>query len=406
MLTVAPAPAALPPRPAAPGGDPWPAVRAICDRFVAWQAPSGGISVARCPYHRPPLLRGPIAYGQDLPWIARALYGAYDAGGDERYKAAADGYAVFFIASVHYSRATFALGGALDPCYTLYREHNPGDDSLDEAAHALYRRLLEFRTEAGNYINAGYGHVAGPDGRPQVERTTHPAADVAYSNDLSDVGRGLTGYHRHFGDRGALEHALGLAAFFLREFRPGTLDGVWSSALGTWLIGPRHLTGFENLRGVYADECGWGWSSYFVSLFLARLSDCAGDEALRARIGERCAATLRWTYEACQWADGALGMAGRDDKWLGQTALAVLLYLELARRRLLDGATRREVYPRALRALDWLRRMSAPQRFPPDGYIPVTGRSRPLPGWNTTWQMAHIAEALLAGAALESLGSS
>jgi len=50
--------------------------------------------------------------------------------------------------------------------------------------------------------------------------------------------------------------------------------------------------------------------------------------------------------------------------------------------------------------------MSDPQRFPPDGYIPVTGRSRPLPGWNTTWQMAHIAEALLAGAALESLGSS
>ena len=65
------------------GRDPWPAVRAICDRFVAWQAPSGGISVERCPYHRPPLLRGPIAYGQDLPWIVRALYGAYDAGGDE-----------------------------------------------------------------------------------------------------------------------------------------------------------------------------------------------------------------------------------------------------------------------------------------------------------------------------------
>ena len=99
-------------------------------------------------------------------------------------------------------------------------------------------------------------------------------------------------------------------------------------------------------------------------------------------------------------------MAGRDDKWLGQTALAVLLYLEFARRGLLDGSARREVYPRALRALDWLRRMSDPQRFPPDGYIPVTGRSRPLPGWNTTWQMAHVAEALLAGAALESLGSS
>ena len=93
---------------------------------------------------------------------------------------------------------------------------------------------------------------------------------------------------------------------------------------------------------VYADEAGWGWSSYFVSLFLARLHDCAVRRgAARAAIRERCAASLRWTYDACQWEDGALGMAGRDDKWLGQTALAVLLYLELARRQLLDGETRR-----------------------------------------------------------------
>jgi hypothetical protein len=393
---------------AAPGGagwDPWPAVRAICDRFVAWQAPSGGISVERCPYHRPPLLRGPISYGQDLPWIVRALYGAFDAGGDERYKAAADGYAVFFIASVHYSRATFALGGALEPCYKLYREHNPGDDSLDEAAHALYRRLLEFRTENGNYVNAGYGWRTGADGQATLQRETHPEADVAFSDDLSDVGRGLVGYHQHFQDVGALEHARGLARYFLSEARPGTVDGVWSSRLGTWLIGPRHLSGFENLVDVYADEAGWGWSSYFASLFLARLHDCAVDEPLREAIRERCATSLRWTFDACQWEDGAVGMAGRDDKWLGQTALAVLLYLELTSRRLLDGGTGRTYLPRALKALGWLRELSAPHRFPPDGYVPVTGRSRPLPGWNTTWQMAHVVEALLAGPALEALGA-
>ena len=125
---------------AAPGGagwDPWPAVRAICDRFVAWQAPSGGVSVERCPYHRPPLLRGPISYGQDLPWIVRALYGAFDAGGDERYKAAADGYAVFFIASVHYSRATFARGGqtAVRPDGRPRRAHEPGSVSGHHEHH-------------------------------------------------------------------------------------------------------------------------------------------------------------------------------------------------------------------------------------------------------------------------------
>ena len=63
-------------------------------------------------------------------------------------------------------------------------------------------------------------------------------------------------------------------------------------------------------------------------------------------------------------------MSGRDDKWLGQTALAVLLYLELARRELLDGETQRTCYPRALRALAWLRRMSDAGALP-------AGRLRP-----------------------------
>jgi hypothetical protein len=383
--------------------DPWPAVRALCDRFVAWQAPSGGIDVVKCRYHRPPLLRGPISYGQDLPWLARALYAAYDAGGDAAYKAAADGYAVYFIASVHYTRASYALGGALEPCFALYREHNPGDDGLDQTAHALYRRLLEFRTANGNYLNAGYGYTTAPDGSRTVQRDPQPDEDVGFSDDLSDVGRGLVAYHQHFRDAGALEHARGLAGYFLRDFRPGTMDGVWSAGLGTWLIGPRHLSGFENLVDVYADEAGWGWSSYFVSLFLARLHDCAVDDETRRTIRDRCVRSLRWTFDACQWDDGAVGMGGRDDKWLGQTALAALLYLELAGRRLLDDETRRVYYPRAVGALDWLREMSAPGRFPPDGYVPVTGQSRPLPGWNTTWQMAHVVEALLAGPALESL---
>jgi hypothetical protein len=380
-------------------------VRALCDRFVAWQAPSGGIDVLKCPYHRPPLLRAAISYGQDLPWLARALYGAYDALGDPRYKAAADGYAVFFIAAAHYTRATYALGGALEPCFKLYREHNPGDDSLDETARAIYRRLLEFRTDNGNYINAGYGWRTTPDGQRVVQRDAHPDEDVAYSDDLSDVGRGLVGYFQHFKDAPALEHAVNHAQYFLREFRPGTVEGIWSSAAGTWLIGPRHHAGFENLVDVYADEAGWGWSTYFCSLYLARLFDCVADEGLRHTIRDRCAASLRWWFDACQWEDGALGMSGRDDKWLGQTALAVLQYVELFGRQMVDGETHRTYYQKALRALGWLRQMSVPERFPPDGYVPVTGRSRPLPGWNTSWQLAHVVEGLLAGSALESLGA-
>ena len=147
---------------------------------------------------------------------------------------AADGYAVFFIASVHYSRATFALGGALDPCYTLYREHNPGDDSLDEAAHALYRRLLEFRTEPAT--------TSTPATATSPARTARPAA----ANDAPGGGRRLlqrperrrarpAGYHQPLqDDRGALEHALGMAATSCASPAPGrsTASGAAPSAPG------------------------------------------------------------------------------------------------------------------------------------------------------------------------------
>ena len=101
-------------------------VRYICDKFVYWQAPSGGIDIQTCPYHRDTPLGGPSAWGQELPWLARCLYAAADFLDEPMYKAAADGYALFFIAALHDTAPSFALGGALEPCYKLYREHNPG----------------------------------------------------------------------------------------------------------------------------------------------------------------------------------------------------------------------------------------------------------------------------------------
>ena len=98
-------------------------------------------------------------------------------------------------------------------------------------------------------------------------------------------------------------------------------------------------------------------------------------------------------------------MSGRDDKWLGMTALAVLQYVELRYRTMVDELTHEEYYPKALRALAWLRRMSASGSMPRDGYIPVTGASRPDPGCNTTWLLALVVDGLLAGPTLESFGS-
>ena len=97
-------------------------------------------------------------------------------------------------------------------------------------------------------------------------------------------------------------------------------------------------------------------------------------------------------------------MSGRDDKWLGMAAAAVLQYVELYSRTMIDASTHAAYYPKALAALSWLRKMSAPDRMPPDGYIPVTRASTPEPGCNTSWLLALTVDGLLAGPNLESYG--
>ena len=384
-------------------------VRSICDKFVYWQAPSGGIDFQVCSYHRDTPLGGPSAWGQELPWLARCLYTAADLLDEPMYKAAADGYALFFIAALYDTAPAFALGGALEPCYKLYREHNPGERSLEDLyfdrydrkrkaskVNAIYRWLLTYRTENDNYFDCGY---------PWWDNagTAHPGEDVGYSCDLSDVGRGLVAYYQMFGNENALTHATGLAGYYTRDFKAGTVQGLWSEEVGTWLIGPRHVSGFENLTGVYADEAGWAFSTYYVCLFLSRLHDLIENEELKGKIRHQCVSSLKWMFDACQFEDGAIGMHARDDKWLGTTAMAIMQYLEVYRRFMLDKVTHQAYYPRALKALEWLKTMSSPQRFPPDGYIPVTGISNPWPGWNTPWMMALAAEGLMASPALESL---
>ena len=287
--------------------DPWVSIRHICDQLVHWQAPGGGFDVEVCPYHRDTPFGKPSAFGQDIPWVVRTLYAAYDLLREPRYKAAADRYAVFFIACLGDQSPAWALGGALEPCLKMYQHYNPADVSLLDMwkgiakAKALYRWLLGHRTDELNYFNCGYPWSA-----------DHPDEDVGFCGDLCEVGRGLVAYHQLFKDEDALKHAVGWAGYFVREFKPGTMNGIWSSELGTWLIGPRHCSGFENLVGVYADEAGWTWLSYFASFSLLRVYDCVKDEELKATIQERCTTSLRWMLDNCQFEDGAMGMSGRE----------------------------------------------------------------------------------------------
>ncbi|RPI26395.1 MAG: hypothetical protein EHM70_19080 [Chloroflexota bacterium] len=287
-------------------------------------------------------------------------------------------------------RPAFALGGTLEPVYKLYKEHNPLDDTFDEKARAIYQWLLGHRTQNGNYFNCGYSWPVGA------------TTDAGFSCDLTDVGRGLIAYYQIFKDEQALEHAVGLAQYFLNEANPGTYDGLWSESNGTFLIGPTPGAGFENVK-VDANQASWVWSSYYGAHWLARLYDCTSDDSLKDRIRDRCVRSLRWNLDCCQFDDGAIGMSARDDKWLGSTAMTILQYLELHRRNMLDTAFHREYLPRALKALSWLEKMSQPGNFPPDGYIPVHMQSFPDPGCNTIWLMALTVEGLLSGPALRSL---
>jgi len=368
--------------------------RWLADQIVAWQSASGGIDVRKCVYHAHTPLGKPSAYGQDIPWLARALYRAYDATLDSRYKDAADRYSVYFIATMYSSAPTFALGDALDPCLSEYRRHNPHEDSLDDKARTLRDWILGNRTENGNYFDVGYCW--------QDEAGEYiQGSDAAFSNDLSDVGRGLLFYGSFFDDKETLGHAVELARYFTREHVPGTLEGVWSSPLGTWVIGPRPAKGFENVKE-FSDAAGWGWTSYYASHYLMRLHDVIDDDELKARIKDCCVSSMRWAFDACQFEDGALGMSGRDDKWLGMTGLAILLHRELRAKGWLAGETAREYGPKVSRAFEWLLSRSGPETFPADGYVAVTGATRPEPAWNTSWMIAIVLEALLVGADVRS----
>lgn len=365
--------------------------RALCEKFILWQAPSGGINIETCAYHRPPLMRKNYVWQQDLPWLARSLYAMFDHTGDLQYKAAADRFAIYFIVCLNPKSPAFALGGGLEPCYKLYSEHNPLDDILQDKARFLYQWMLGYRTENGNYIDCGYNFPA------------DSGLDAGFSCDLTDVGRGLIAFYQLFKQDEALDHAVGLAQYFLNDANPGTYDGLWSDEIGTWLVGPTDGAGFENLK-VPANSAGWGWSTYYASHWLLRLHDEVQDEALKDRIKSRSVRSLQWMFDACQFDDGALGMAERDDKWVGMTALVVLQYLELHARNMLNADFHQTYYPKVIKSLEWLEFITDPVRFPDDGFIPVTATTHPIPGCNTVWLHALTVESLLAGPRLRSLG--
>src|SRR4030095_4483119 len=71
---------------------------------------------------------------------------------------------------------------------------------------------------------------------------------------------------------------------------------------------------------VYGDEASWVFSTLTCTDFLTRLHRHHPDP----RYLDRCTRAAQWFFRECQFADdGAVGMCGRDDKWIGFSADAV-----------------------------------------------------------------------------------
>lgn len=372
--------------------------RHLGDQFVAWQAPYGGPDPTKCPYRTRVAFDAYHMHGCGP--MTRALYRLFEATDDERYKVAADRYALFLINALHDPPTPFAntieidgvrrtslssswmYGKALAPCYEEFCKHNPQEDFLERKALTLYRWLQRHRRD-DSYFGVGY---PSPSGAP----------DMQNSCDLGEVGYGLMGYYEISQRPEVLQDAVGLAKWFLTDYVAGSGAGIWHPKLGVWLISPWKGDG-EHTTGQPINEFGWGWSAYIDSDFLLRLRTKIADQPMQDQIAAKSVQALRWCLDTCQFDDGAHGMLERDDKWVGMTAAAVLLYDALNRYDAISAVDKTELHPRVEKSWRWLHSHTGPDAFPQDGYIPVTGKTKKSPLENLTWMMAWTVEALLVG---------
>jgi hypothetical protein len=113
---------------------------ALGDRLVEWQSPYGGPDPAKCPHRSRKKFNPGLLHG--VGPATRALYRLHAETGAAEYKVAADGYAVFLMATLHepltpYTNritlggeerhlmsAAWLYGKALSPCYEWFVKHN------------------------------------------------------------------------------------------------------------------------------------------------------------------------------------------------------------------------------------------------------------------------------------------
>lgn len=365
-------------------------VRALADRFVSWQGPFGRPDPDHCPFVTP----GPCISTQfhSPTFLATALYRAFERLGDQRYKEAADRYLAFTFAAMtdplegeqKLDRPSypFMYGMAL-AAYEDFRTHNPAESSFDAKAASIFDWVSRFRWDNGSWFRNGYGNAE------------LGVVDCGFSEDNLNIGRGLVAFFALNGREDVLEQAEGLAGYYLTDLEPGTYDGIWSDELGTWAVSPTSIDTFEHFTKRPGSLVAWGFTVVGTIEYLSRLAAVTKRDELRDRIADRCAASMRWQFDVCQFDDGALGLADRDDKWLGMTAGAILSFLRCRDAGFLNDDEVARYRTRALAARDWLLANCTPEMIDVGGYMKVTGRSEPRPPENLAWMLSWTLQAIV-----------
>ena len=386
-------------------------VRLIADRIVCWQTPCGDLDSRQCPFGG----GGHLSY----PFLAIGMYEAYKATGIEQYKAAAAGCATFFQSIMSPAWHTPHFGLALRALQIL-KLCQPRNWRWNDKATTLVRWMVPWRWDEATYFLNGYA-AGGMKDAANCTDNAHAGVGLMVYYDMSSDPRSLrwpippqagvdipgTNAESIQATRTlALEMAEGMAACYLTEMKPGSYQGWWSSKLGTWAISPNSAVRFEHFRDsnkekpntVKCCDTGWGYASIETIDYLTRLHATAENENLKAAIAEKCATSMKWQFDDCQFADGACGILGRDDKWLGMTAGAVLSYLRTRAAGFLSEQDVAEYRPKAKAARDWMLKCITPETLDSKqpGYVKVTGRSTPNPrdlfGWHFGWALEALCQ--------------
>jgi hypothetical protein len=302
----------------------------LVDQFVFEALPEGGVDKAKSLWQKPG--RGSAVGGKAFVggidpryfrFEAEALYRISRLTGEERCRRVADAQVHYMAKSIGQQHPLWAIGNALE-LLGLYRQEHAQEATTVATAKKLVGALRTRRVNITTLDGITFGHF--PCGYGVAG-----AKDAGWTNDLSMVGSGLVWAYELTGNAGILSDALSFAEYFVQPWRAQALGtdgywrcGTWQEKLGSWVIGPSHYSGFES-TDVFADEASWVFSTVTCIDFLLRLYRHKADP----RFLDRSVRAAQWTFRTCQFDDGAVGMCGRDDKWLGFTGDAVTQVAQL-----------------------------------------------------------------------------